>query len=86
MFWRRVDVLTFLPPGLLMHKTQAPPEPAPESTKRVPRASGATQKSGSTPPPAGATAAPALHQGRPDYATYRYGYPPFSGRMFGSGN
>jgi hypothetical protein len=22
----------------------------------------------------------------PDYEAYRYGYPPFSGRMFGSGN
>lgn len=22
----------------------------------------------------------------PDYESYRYGYPPFSGRMFGSGN
>jgi hypothetical protein len=22
----------------------------------------------------------------PDYVAYRYGYPPFSGRMFGSGN
>lgn len=22
----------------------------------------------------------------PDYEKYRYGYPPFSGRMFGSGN
>lgn len=27
-----------------------------------------------------------LHEGVPDYDTYRYGYPPESGRLFGSGN
>lgn len=40
--------------------------------------------------PAG-SAPPSLGRGPyggepPDYAAYRYGYPPFSGRMFGSGN
>jgi hypothetical protein len=30
-------------------------------------------------------AGPALNSGPPDYETYTFGYPPFSGRMFGSG-
>lgn len=47
----------------------------------------------SSPPPAAAeppTAdthplAPPYGSERPDYATWKYGYPPFCGRMFGSG-
>ena len=30
--------------------------------------------------------APPYGAERPDHTTWKYGYPPFSGRMFGSGN
>lgn len=47
----------------------------------------------SNPPPPAAAAVPLTRAQRlpqpaelPDYRHYRYGYPPVSGRMFGSGN
>jgi hypothetical protein len=48
----------------------------------VPDAAGAP----STPAVQRPLAGPALHSGPPDYTQYAYGYPPCSGRMFGSGN
>jgi hypothetical protein len=41
----------------------------------------------SPPQPAPASPGRGPYGGEPpDYAAYQYGYPPFSGRMFGSGN
>lgn len=46
-----------------------------------------TEREGGPPPPTPeAGTLPRLHEGIPDYETYRYGYPPESGRLFGSGN
>lgn len=68
-----------------MAKTIRTPSPVSEATQRSSGPTPAAAQGGCTtggpprlPPPYG--------DEPPDYERYSYGYPPFSGRMFGSGN
>jgi hypothetical protein len=58
-------------------------EPEEEQSSSPPVKAGARRAEKDAPTGEGVTP---LHEGVPDYETYRYGYPMTPGRMFGSGN